>query len=110
MINEQVPEDEKSKRKLVDEDIVVDVTTCDSIQAYIDSDGEDVDEVFYLNMLPFEDEEEDKNGPKLIEDQKALKKTKSSIHTTAATTTASKKKRDLESEDERSHNKVSRLE
>ena len=55
-----VPDDEKTKRKQVDEDISVDVTTCDSIQAFIDSDAEeDTDEVFHLTSLPFEDEEDD---------------------------------------------------
>jgi COMPASS component SWD1 len=47
-------------RKQVDEDISVDVTTCDSIQAFLDSDEEeDRDEVFYLSSLPFEDNEKD---------------------------------------------------
>ncbi|KAI8079092.1 WD domain-containing protein [Gilbertella persicaria] len=53
-----VPEDEKSMQKQVDEDIAVDVTTCETIQAFIDSD-QDEDEVFYLSPLPFEDEDED---------------------------------------------------
>lgn len=54
-----VPDAEKTKRKQVDEDISVDVTTCDSIQAFLDSDEEeDRDEVFYLNSLPFEDDDD----------------------------------------------------
>ncbi|KAK4519026.1 Rho guanine nucleotide exchange factor [Mucor velutinosus] len=52
-----VPDDEKTKQKQVDEDIALDVTTCDSIQAFIDSDDEeDGDEVFYLSSLPFVDD------------------------------------------------------
>lgn len=55
-----VPDAEKTKRKQVDEDTSVDVTTCDSIQAFLDSDEEeDRDEVFYLSSLPFEDDEND---------------------------------------------------
>lgn len=55
----QVPDDIVTKRKQVDEDITVDVTTCDSIQAFLDSDEEeDRDEVFYLSSLPFEDDDE----------------------------------------------------
>lgn len=55
-----MPDDEKTKRKEVDEDISVDVTTCDSIQAFLDSDEEeDRDEVFYLSTLPFEDDDDD---------------------------------------------------
>lgn len=43
----------------MDEDIPVDVTTCDSIQAFLDSDEEeDRNEVFYLSSLPFEDDDE----------------------------------------------------
>lgn len=53
----QVPDDEKTKQKQVDEDISIDVTTCDSIQAFIDSDDEEEDdEVFYLSSLPFVDD------------------------------------------------------
>jgi COMPASS component SWD1 len=52
-----VPDDEKTKRKQVDEDISVDVTACDSIQAFLDSDEEeDKEEVFYLPSLPFEED------------------------------------------------------
>lgn len=52
-----MPDDEKTKQKQVDEDIALDVTTCDSIQAFIDSDDEeDGDEVFYLSSLPFVDD------------------------------------------------------
>jgi COMPASS component SWD1 len=54
-----VPDDEKNKLKNVDEDITVDVTTCETIRAFIDSDDEqDKDEVLYLPTLPFEDEDE----------------------------------------------------
>ncbi|KAF7730248.1 hypothetical protein EC973_002491 [Apophysomyces ossiformis] len=49
-----VPEEEVSKRKYGDEDTIVDVTTCESIQAYLDLDEQEgEDEVFYLPTLPF---------------------------------------------------------
>ncbi|KAG0164447.1 hypothetical protein DFQ30_009940 [Apophysomyces sp. BC1015] len=49
-----VPEEEVSKRKYGDEDTIVDVTTCDNIQAYLDLDEQEgEDEVFYLPTLPF---------------------------------------------------------
>lgn len=55
----QVPDEEKTKLKNVDEDITVDVTTCEPIQAFIDSDDEqDKDEVLYLSTLPYDDEDE----------------------------------------------------
>ncbi|CAO3590637.1 unnamed protein product [Absidia cylindrospora] len=57
------PEEETTKRKQDDEDILVDVTTCDHIQAFLDSDVDNDDEdddagkehVFYLPSLPFDD-------------------------------------------------------
>ncbi|KAG1545391.1 hypothetical protein G6F45_005646 [Rhizopus arrhizus] len=63
-----VPDDEKSKQKQVDEDVLVDVTTCDAIQAFIESSDEE-DEVFYLPTLAFEDD--DKN---LSSDEEYAKK------------------------------------
>ncbi|KAI8983127.1 WD40-repeat-containing domain protein [Pilobolus umbonatus] len=97
-----VPEDEKSKQKLVDEDIIVDVTTCDNIQAYIDSDGEDADEIFYLNTLPFQDVEGERAVTKIseIKEQKLIKKAKP----------LPKKKRDIDSGDERQNHKLPRIE
>ncbi|KAI8347654.1 WD domain-containing protein [Blakeslea trispora] len=71
-----VPEDEKANRKQVDEDIPVDVTTCDVIQAFVDSDQEDGDtEVFYLSPLPFEEEDEHGNkADHLSSDEEFAKK------------------------------------
>ncbi|KAI8371652.1 WD40-repeat-containing domain protein [Radiomyces spectabilis] len=52
-----VSEETVSKRKNDDEDIVVDVTTCDKIQAFLDLDDEEggEEEVFYLPSLPYDD-------------------------------------------------------
>ncbi|KAG0227251.1 hypothetical protein BGW42_003096, partial [Actinomortierella wolfii] len=48
-----VPEEEATKRKHVDEDIEVDVTTIDKINPFNDSDTEDgEEETFYLPLLP----------------------------------------------------------
>lgn len=57
----KVPEEEVSKRKQDDEDIQVDVTTCEDVQAFVDSDDdqdipeEERKEIFYLPPLPFGD-------------------------------------------------------
>ncbi|CAO3625363.1 unnamed protein product [Cunninghamella blakesleeana] len=53
-----VPHEEMTKRKQDDEDILLDVTTCDPIHAFLDSDDdgeENKDEVFYLPSLPFDE-------------------------------------------------------
>ncbi|KAI9272430.1 WD domain-containing protein, partial [Sporodiniella umbellata] len=55
-----MPDDEKSKQKQVGEDVLVDVTTCDSIKAFIESsDEEDEGEVYYLPTLTYDDHEDD---------------------------------------------------
>ncbi|RCI06328.1 hypothetical protein CU098_004185, partial [Rhizopus stolonifer] len=55
-----MPDYEKSKQRQVGEDVLVDVTTCDSIKAFIESsDEEDEDEVYYLPTLSIDNEEEE---------------------------------------------------
>ncbi|KAI8977098.1 WD40-repeat-containing domain protein [Mycotypha africana] len=57
-----VPEEEKTKRKQVDEDILVDVTTCERIQAFVDSDAEEEDadkELYYLTTEPLNNKNKD---------------------------------------------------
>ncbi|KAI1314743.1 hypothetical protein EDD11_001757 [Mortierella claussenii] len=54
-----VPEDEASKRKQVDEDVLIDVTTIEKINPFSDSDSEDGDEeTFYLPLLPNDQQDE----------------------------------------------------
>ncbi|CAO3684972.1 unnamed protein product [Rhizopus microsporus] len=65
-----MPDAEKTKQKQVDEDVIVDVTTCDTIQAFIESsDEEEEDEVLYLPNLPFEDD----NNTSLSSDEEFAK-------------------------------------
>lgn len=53
----------------------MDVTACDSIQAFIDSDEEeDKEEVFYLPSLPFEDEEDGQKSTHISSDEEYAKK------------------------------------
>lgn len=66
----------------------MDVTACESIQAFLDSDEEeDKEEVFYLPSLPFEDEDgqklahinsDDEYTKKSVIKRKLLKKKKKS--------------------------------
>ncbi|KAI9306634.1 WD40-repeat-containing domain protein [Cunninghamella echinulata] len=98
-----VPQEEMTKRKKDDEDILVDVTTCDPIHAYLDSDDDDnqkeetkKDEVFYLPSLPFDETEgysdlmENDNNKKLDEDDDDIPTTPTSV--TTSTSTITKKK------------------
>ncbi|KAF1804493.1 hypothetical protein FB192DRAFT_1047610 [Mucor lusitanicus] len=88
-----VPDDEKTKQKQVDEDIAIDVTTCDSIQAFIDSDDEeDGDEVFYLSSLPFVDDYIQINSSQTAQTEEKIPK---------KTLLKKKKKASSESADER---------
>ncbi|KAG0322660.1 hypothetical protein BG000_002822, partial [Podila horticola] len=54
-----VPEEEASKRKHDDEDVMIDVTTIEKINPFNDSDSEDEEEMFYLPLLP-SDQQDDK--------------------------------------------------
>ncbi|KAG0097858.1 hypothetical protein BGZ93_001810, partial [Podila epicladia] len=53
-----VPEEEASKRKHDDEDVVIDVTTIEKINPFNDSDSEDEEEMFYLPLLPGDQKDE----------------------------------------------------
>ncbi|KAF9375950.1 hypothetical protein BGX21_003648, partial [Mortierella sp. AD011] len=54
-----VPEEEASKRKHDDEDVIVDVTTIEKINPFNDSDSEDgEEETFYLPLLPSDQQDE----------------------------------------------------
>ncbi|KAF9348954.1 hypothetical protein BGX26_012689, partial [Mortierella sp. AD094] len=54
-----VPEEEASKRKHDDEDVLVDVTTIEKINPFNDSDSEDgEEETFYLPLLPNDQQDE----------------------------------------------------
>lgn len=77
----------------MDEDIAIDVTTCDSIQAFIDSDDEeDGDEVFYLSSLPFVDDYIQINSSQTAQTEEKIPK---------KTLLKKKKKASSESADER---------
>ncbi|KAF9375766.1 hypothetical protein CPC16_000545 [Podila verticillata] len=53
-----VPEEEASKRKHDDEDVVIDVTNIEKINPFNDSDSEDEEEMFYLPLLPSDQQDE----------------------------------------------------
>lgn len=77
----------------MEEDISIDVTTCDSIQAFIDSDDEeDGDEVFYLSSLPFVDDYIQINNTQPVQNEEKVPKKKA---------LKKKKKASSESADER---------
>ncbi|KAF9286871.1 hypothetical protein BGZ68_002485 [Mortierella alpina] len=55
-----VPEEEATKRKHDDEDVIVDVTTVEKINPFNDSDSEDgEEEMFYLPLLPSDQQDEE---------------------------------------------------
>ncbi|KAF8941462.1 hypothetical protein BGZ58_008737 [Dissophora ornata] len=55
-----VPEEEASKRKHDDEDVVIDVTSIEKINPFNDSDSEDgEEETFYLPLLPSDHQDEE---------------------------------------------------
>ncbi|KAF9106226.1 hypothetical protein BGX29_010099 [Mortierella sp. GBA35] len=55
-----VPEEEASKRRHVDEDVVIDVTTIEKANPFNDSDSEDgEEEMFYLPLLPSDQQDEE---------------------------------------------------
>ncbi|KAG0201915.1 hypothetical protein BGX28_005404 [Mortierella sp. GBA30] len=55
-----VPEEEASKRKHDDEDVIVDVTTIEKINPFNDSDSDDgEEEMFYLPLLPSDQQDEE---------------------------------------------------
>ncbi|KAG0365531.1 Retinoblastoma-binding protein 5 [Gamsiella multidivaricata] len=55
-----VPEEEASKRKHDDEDVLIDVTTIEKINPFNDSDSEDGgEETFYLPLLPSDQQPEE---------------------------------------------------
>ncbi|KAF9584449.1 hypothetical protein BGW38_006423 [Lunasporangiospora selenospora] len=55
-----VPEEEASKRKHDDEDVVVDVTTAEKVNPFNDSDSDNgEEEMFYLPLLPSDQQDEE---------------------------------------------------
>ncbi|KAG0267495.1 hypothetical protein BG011_004529 [Mortierella polycephala] len=55
-----VPEEEASKRKHDDEDVIIDVTTIEKINPFNDSDSDDgQEEMFYLPLLPSDQRDEE---------------------------------------------------
>lgn len=55
-----MPEEEASKRRHVDEDVIIDVTTIEKANPYNDSDTEDgEEETFYLPLLPSDQQGEE---------------------------------------------------
>ncbi|KAL0096051.1 retinoblastoma-binding protein-like protein 5 [Phycomyces blakesleeanus] len=74
-----VPEEEATKRKQDDEDITVDVTTDETIQAFLDIDedrgGED--EVFYLPTLPFDGDAQSESDSDSVYTDEELKRSDS---------------------------------
>ncbi|RUS26718.1 LOW QUALITY PROTEIN: WD40-repeat-containing domain protein [Jimgerdemannia flammicorona] len=62
-----VPEEEVSKRKQDDEDIIVDVVTTDNINPFNDSDTDGPDDIFYLPTRPDEDQNIDGEGEAVAE-------------------------------------------
>ncbi|KAF9933613.1 hypothetical protein FBU30_005052 [Linnemannia zychae] len=55
-----VPEEEASKRRHDDEDVIIDVTTIEKVNPFNDSDSEDgEEETFYLPLLPSDQQDEE---------------------------------------------------
>ncbi|KAF9935111.1 hypothetical protein BGZ65_003483, partial [Modicella reniformis] len=55
-----VPEEEASKRKHEDEDVLIDVTTIEKVNPFNDSDSEDgQEETFYLPLLPSDQQDQE---------------------------------------------------